>query len=338
MRRIILFLVIASFVAAPSRLSRVEGEAPTSSALTLPLKDGSVRFAVIGDFGTGERAQYELAQQMEKYHGIFPFDFVVLLGDNIYGGHRPSDFEHKFEQPYKTLLDAGVKFYASLGNHDNPDERFYKPFNMGGERYYEFKKGGVAFFALDSNYMSPQQLQWLEQNLKNAGSGWKICFFHHPLYSDGKSHGPDLDLRAHLEPLFQKYGVDTVLSGHDHVYERFKPQNGIYYFVEGNSGELRSHDLRSSGEMSKGFDTDRAFMLVEIAGDQFYFQAVSRTGETVDSGMLPKQQAGVGSLSPANLQPSQSKQTLPTGQLRFEAGAIQGRFTRTADHNRAASF
>src|SRR3990170_5881925 len=126
------------------------------SELTLPLKPGSVRFAVIGDSGTGDRNQYEVAEQMANYHEKFPFDFVIMLGDNIYGGDSPSDYKKKFELPYKTLLDAGVKFYASLGNHDNPNQRLYSPFNMSGERYYTFKKGNVGFFALDSTYMKPE--------------------------------------------------------------------------------------------------------------------------------------------------------------------------------------
>src|ERR1700759_3922859 len=125
----------------------------------LPLKSGSVRFAVIGDSGTGDREQYQIAEQMERFRQQVKFDFVIMLGDNIYGGHSPNDFSNKFEPPHKPLLDAGVKFYGSLGNHDDPEvERLYKPFNMGGERYYVFKKGDVAFFALASNYMDPKQL------------------------------------------------------------------------------------------------------------------------------------------------------------------------------------
>jgi predicted phosphodiesterase len=277
-----------------------EGVPVQPGGLTLPLKPNSVRFGVIGDSGTGDRNQYEVAEQMAKYHEKFPFDFVIMLGDNLYGGDKPRDFDQKFERPYKALLDAGVKFYASLGNHDNPNERFYKPFNMSGERYYAFKKGNVGFFALDGNYMSPQQLNWVNQQLESTDSAWKICFFHQPLYSDGKFHGPDLDLRTRLEPLLQKYGVNVVFSGHEHIYERIMPQHGIYYFVLGNSGELRLHNLRPSAEMTKGFDTDRDFMLVEIAGDELYFQAISRTGQTVDSDTFIKQRANASPLLPAN--------------------------------------
>ena len=77
---------------------------------------------------------------MEAYRQVVSFSFVIMLGDNIYGGDSPADFARKFEEPYKPLLDAGVKFYASLGNHDNPDERLYKLFNMGGERYYTSRR------------------------------------------------------------------------------------------------------------------------------------------------------------------------------------------------------
>src|ERR1051326_9241549 len=103
----------------------------------LPLLPKSVRFAVIGDSGTGDREQHEVAKLLEAYRQKVGFDFVIMLGANIYGSHNPGDFARKFEQPYKPLLDAGVKFYASLGNHDDPNvERLYKPFNMNGERYY----------------------------------------------------------------------------------------------------------------------------------------------------------------------------------------------------------
>ena len=262
--------------------------------LKLPLLKGSVRFAVIGDSGTGEKEQYEIAKQMEEYRQAVNFDFVIMLGDNIYGGHTPHDFAQKFEVPYKPLLDAGVKFYASLGNHDDPKlEPLYKPFNMNGERYYTFKKGDVQFFALDSNYMDAQQLSWLEQNLRSSKAQWKICFFHHPLYNDGKMHGPDLDLRNQLSPLLKIYGVNVVFSGHEHAYERLKPIDNIYYFIQGDSGKLVHHDFRPSEETAKTFDRDRTFMIVEIAGENLYFQTISASGETVDSGELPRPAASV---------------------------------------------
>ena len=289
MRRSVFLLLLFRGIAAAAKALRSGADQQTiGPALKLPLTPNSVRFAIIGDSGTGERPQVEVARQMELFHQDFPFDFVLMLGDNIYGSKTPEDFRKKFEHPYEPLRSAGVKFYAALGNHDHTSERLYKPFNMDGQRYYTFKLGNVQFFALDSNYMDPAQLEWLGHQLSSSGATWKICFFHHPLYSHGKFHGSDLDLRARLEPLLVQYKVDVVLNGHEHVYERVKPQQGIYYFVLGNSGELRLHNLSPSPDTEKGFDTDRTFGLIEIAGDQFNFQIIARSGATVDSGVLQK--------------------------------------------------
>ena len=274
---------------ASAAQAAAQGSSPALD-VRLPLKPKSLRFAVIGDSGTGDRNQYQVARLLETYRQVVGFEFVIMLGDNIYGSHEPKDFAEKFEVPYKPLLDAGVKFYASLGNHDDPNvERLYKPFNMNGERYYSFKKKDAAFFALDSNYMDPKQLDWVQQNLQSSDARWKICFFHHPLFNAGKSHGPDVDLRSQLLPLFRQYRVNVVFSGHEHVYERLAPQENIYFFVAGNSAKLMSHDLGASNEVKVGFDSDRGFMLIEIDGDQLYFQAISRSGKTIDAGTLPHQ-------------------------------------------------
>src|SRR5207245_1670180 len=113
-------------------------------------------------------------------------------------------------------------------------------------------------------------------------------YFHHPLYSSGRTHGSSLDLRAKLEPLFQHYGVNVVFAGHDHIYERIKPQQGIYYFVSGSGGSLRKGDLRRADFTETGYDQDFTFMLVEIEGDNLHFESVTRTGVVVDSGVLPR--------------------------------------------------
>lgn len=271
-----------------------DGGAQSAGApeVTLPLKNGDVRFAVIGDNGTGEKPELEIANLMQAYWQTVHFTFVTMNGDNIYGGHSPADFARKFEEPYKPLLDEGVKFYACLGNHDDSAlERNYKLFNMGGERYYTFNKGPVEFFVLDSNYMDPTQLAWLQAQLSASTAKWKIAYFHHPLFTAAKFHGPDVDLRQQLMPLFEQYGVNVVLSGHEHVYERIKPQQGIYFFLLGNSGQLRFHNIRKGNDLDiVGMDSHRTFMLVEISGNDFYFQTIDDAGETVDSGDLKLQQ------------------------------------------------
>ena len=257
--------------------------------ITLPNKPDSLKFAVIGDSGTGSKSQYAIAQKLIASHTKFPYAFVLMMGDNLYSGSGAKDFSKKFEEPYKALLDSGMKFYASLGNHDNPNERYYKGFNMNGERFYTFKpKNGIRFYALDSNYMDKEQLAWLEKELAASGSDWKIAFFHHPLYSSGGAHGSDLQLRTLLEPIFLKYGVDAVFGGHEHFYERIKPQKGIYYFISGGAAKLREGDVGKSEFSAKSFDSGYHFMLLEIVKDELHFQVITDQGKTVDSGVLPR--------------------------------------------------
>jgi 3',5'-cyclic AMP phosphodiesterase CpdA len=157
---------------------------------------------------------------------------------------------------------------------------------MGGQRYYTFVRNDVRFVVLDSSSLDPPQIHWLDRTLSNAQEPWKIVYLHHPLYSDGGRHGGSADLRVTLEPMFVKWGVSVVYSGHDHIYERFKPQNGIVYFVSGAGGQLRRGDLHGSDQMAAGFDRDQSFMLNEIDGDVLYFQVLSRTGATIDRGTI----------------------------------------------------
>jgi 3',5'-cyclic AMP phosphodiesterase CpdA len=243
---------------------------------------------VIGDNGTGDRREYEVAAQMTAVQATFRFDTVIMLGDNMYGSQKPQDFINKFERPYQGLLDAGVRFYAALGNHDKQSNRFYKPFNMGGQRYYTYVKNNVRFFVLDTDLLDAKQLVWIETALRNSSDEWKICYFHHPLYSDARTHGPQVDVRVVLEPLFVKYGVNVVFSGHDHVYERLQPQKGIAYFVSGAGGQLRNGDIKPSELTAVFFDEDQSFMVVEIDGGTLFFKAISRTGKTVDSGSITR--------------------------------------------------
>ena len=277
MRRLLFAVLIAGL---PLQLAAQE--------LRLPNKPGTVKFAVIGDAGTGSKEQVAVGKEMAAWRAKFPFEFVVMTGDNMYGGERARDFQKKFEIPYKPLLDAGVKFYASLGNHDDAAvQRNYKLFNMNGERFYSFKpKDGVRFFAIDSNYVDKAQLTWLDKELAASGSEWKIMFFHHPLYSSGETHGSAELQRGLLEPVFVKYGVNVVLAGHEHFYERVKPQKGIAHFTLGSSAKLRRGDLQKSELTAYGNDTDYTFMLVEIDGDEMFFQAINQKGVTLDTGSV----------------------------------------------------
>lgn len=270
---------------------------PTATGLTLPNARDSLKFAVLGDFGTGEKRQYQLAERMAEVHRQFPFELVVLVGDNIYGSDRPQDYTRKFEVPYKPLLDAGVKFYGALGNHDAREQRFYKLFNMDGALYYSFKapKQDVRFIALESTYMEPKQQAWLEKTLSESREDWKIVYMHHPLYSSGKTHGSDEQLRRVLEPLFIQHGVSLVLAGHDHFYERVKPQHDITHFVAGSGGKLRRGDVRHGLPFSAAIvDDQNVFVVMELEKDRIVFNAVGTDGRVVDSGEITRVQAKPG--------------------------------------------
>ena len=262
-------------------LTTIVAASALAQDLTLPNQKDSLKFAVIGDSGTGNADQYRTAKVFVDTRQKFLFEFVLMLGDNMYGGDS-RDFQNKFERPYKPLLDAGIKFYAALGNHDSPNQRMYKPFNMNGERFYTFRpRPGVRFFALDSNYMDRTQLSWLEKELAASGSDWKIMYFNHPIYSSGGAHGSDTALRDQLEPLFLKHGVDVVLAGHEHFYERLKPQKGIHYFTSGDVGGTFTE---------KAFDQGFHFMVFEVVGDRLHFQAISDLNKTIDSGIIARRQ------------------------------------------------
>ena len=212
----------------------LSGWALADPLVPLPGKTDSLKFAVIGDNGTGEAPQFDVGRQMAQARAAFPFELVLMLGDNMYGRQSPQDFVDKFERPYAALLQAGVPFYATLGNHDDPNNRSYPGFHMDGARYYTFTRKSVRFFVFDTNLLDRPQQAWIEQTLKAATEPWRIAYFHHPLYSDAGRHGSNVELRVVLEPLLVQNGVDVVFSGHDHAYERITAQQGINFVLRQN--------------------------------------------------------------------------------------------------------
>lgn len=247
----------------------------------------SLSFAVIGDSGTGKTGQFAVARQMKARCDKNRFEFVLMLGDNIYSNGAAKNFKQKFELPYEALLNDGVKFYASLGNHDVRTGREaqinYDKFNMGGQQYYSFTKGEAEFFALDSTRMDAAQLAWIEDKMQASTARWKVAFFHHPLYSSGKRHGSEVNLRATLEPLFTRFGVQVVFSGHDHFYERIKPQQGIQYFVAGASGQLRKNGMKKKSDLTAASnDTTHSFLLVQVNAAEMKIEAIGEDGMVLD--------------------------------------------------------
>ncbi|MEW6126376.1 MAG: metallophosphoesterase [Acidobacteriota bacterium] len=202
-----------------------------------------VRVLAFGDFGTGSKAQKETAAAMLAFHRKTPFDFGVTLGDNFYdaGMASPADARWKiwWEELYTPL---GIKFYASLGNHDwgladSPAaEILYSSASWKMPAlYYTFTAGAAQFFALDTNEMSEAQLAWLKDQLDKSKARWKIVYGHHPIYSDGE-HGDSLVLAQKLLPVIEGR-ADIYLVGHDHIIEHLKPSDSkIHYLIAGGGG------------------------------------------------------------------------------------------------------
>jgi predicted phosphodiesterase len=278
------------------RIEALDVSTVAPGTLTLPNEDRSIKFAVIGDGGRGWQPQHDVAAQMVAFRKSFDFDFVLMAGDNIYEGPATAeDYRIKFEDPYKTLLADGVKFYAVLGNHDDPKQIYYEPFNMKGNRYYTFTPPvdpitrwdtRVRFFALDSTNLDGEQMRWFEHEAAESRAEWKIALMHHPLYTAGRYTLAARGLRFAVESSFVNGGIDVVFSGHEHIYNRSELQKGILYFVTGGAGSLRQGDVRRSALIAKGYDEDFHFMLVEIADGGFFWQAINRKGVTIDAGAM----------------------------------------------------
>jgi len=194
------------------------------------------------------------------------------------------------------LLAAGVKFYATLGNHDEMQADYhvnYKDFNMGGKRYYNFVKGIegsnnlVEFFVLDTNAevsVEKAQVDWLTKALTDSKARWKVAYMHQSLFSSGRMHPPYLGMRSQLHPLFVKYKVSLVLAGHTHVYERIKPQDGVQYITEGASGKLMRNNLVKTSPLTAfGNDQQQSFLLIHVTPKDFAVEAIGLDGKQFDT-------------------------------------------------------
>jgi predicted MPP superfamily phosphohydrolase len=203
-----------------------------------------VRVLAFGDFGTGSPGQRQVATAMADLNRKVPFDFAITLGDNFYNAGMASPTDPRWKTLWDELYDPlGIKVYAALGNHDwvlsdspaaeilyserSPSWRMPSP-------YYTFTAGPAQFFALDTNEISDAQLTWLDGELKKSTDKWRIVYGHHPIYSDGE-HGDSQVLAQKLLPVL-KNRVDVYLTGHDHILNHVKPENGVQFFVSGGGG------------------------------------------------------------------------------------------------------
>lgn len=257
-----------------------------------PDSETELNFAVIGDAGTGGTDQFRVARQLAETYRRDPYGLLLTVGDNVYGGDVVDRAKDVIDKPYKPLFDAGVEFRPSLGNHDvdDSDDLLETLETLGmPDRYYNFTEGPIDFFALDSNWMSGAQMNWLREGLGCSDSQWQVVYMHHPLYSSGK-HGSHTSLRDALEPLLVEAGADIVFSGHDHDYERSTPQHGVVHVVTGGAGHLRDVGASEFTVVSK---SELHFVLVEVTENSMDIKAINVDGVVIDSFSIEPRPASV---------------------------------------------
>ncbi|NVJ12901.1 metallophosphoesterase [Myxococcus sp. AM010] len=273
----------------------------------------SVHFVTVGDFGTGGSNQRKVAAALVKREA----ELFVALGDNAYADGTEAEIQNNLFVPMEALL-ARVPFFAAIGNHEYVTnqgqpylDNLYLPSNNpeGTERYYSFDWGHVHFVALDSNCAvglasadrctRDAQKAWLERDLAGSTQPWKIVFFHHPPWSSGE-HGSQLSMRRHFGPIMEKYGVDLVLTGHDHNYERSKPmkgdavagsgETGIPYLVVGGGGATLRKLPGSKPDWSVIRDNQAyGFLDVTVVDGTLTAQLLGVNGDIVDRFTLRKE-------------------------------------------------
>lgn len=259
---------------------------------------GTVSFAVIGDYGSGYREEAEVAALVKGWQP----DLIITVGDNNYPSGEASTIESRIGLYFGLYLTAATpgadstevagRFFPSLGNHDwgnrcqNPQgaRPYLAYFSLpGNERYYDFIRGPVHFFALDSDSNEPDgiavdsvQAKWLREQLASSTSPWKVVYLHHPPFSSGR-HGST----APLQWPFEEWGTSVVLSGHDHLYERLQV-GGIPYFVNGLGGKSIYQFGTVREESRVRFNKDFGAMLVEASPAAIRFRFISRGRRLVD--------------------------------------------------------
>ena len=246
------------------------------------------RFAVFGDSGSGKRDQYELARLVEQHQ----VDLIVHTGDVVYPSGEDKYYRAKFYLPYKRLLER-IPIFPVMGNHDFETsggqpwlDNFFLP---GAERFYSFDYSNAHFSALDSYHIDAASAHWLDQDLAKTDKTWKIVYFHEPPFSNKTDRTGSAGARNLWVPLLEKYQVDIVFSGHDHLYTRFKTRAGVTYIVEGLGGYSRYEINKDARNVESTDNREYGFGLVEVAGPSLIFRHISASGKVLDSFTLQKQ-------------------------------------------------
>lgn len=300
--RILLWLVIVVLFAAGSLtatyprqvrayLTHWKGSPRSTVAYEMPAEAGGlVRVAVAGDVGDSGTRLSRTADGIAALQGETGYDGLLLLGDNVYPNGDPRRLPETVFEPFAPVLERGAALMAIVGNHDVRDGHGLpqiRALGMGG-LWWAKTFGDALFIGLDSNQPdNPTQLRWLERTLATSRSNWKIVSLHHPPYSAGYQ-GSSLDVREAFTPIFERYGVQLVLSGHDHDYQRSVPIGGVTYVVSGAAAGSRRTSERDFTAASFAW---HHFVELDIYADRLVGRAVNQSGRVADTWTLTARSA-----------------------------------------------
>lgn len=258
----------------------------------------ATRIAVIGDFGSGKQGEAEIASAIRDDDELVNFTALITTGDNVYPSGKPEDFDAAWTVPYGWVDDAGIQVLASLGNHDRKSghqEQVMDLLGMPG-RWYSEQVGDVQVIVLDGNDVdNPEQGRFLDDVLaqpRDQGVDWRVVVFHQPAFSCSRHQSTPAVQRAWVE-LFSRSDVDLVLNGHDHVYERFGPIDGVTYVVTGAAGDSL-YEMRGCPKGTPDpvvAAARRHYVVLEASPDQLRIEAVTGQGTLLDSAVLAHRDA-----------------------------------------------
>lgn len=309
-----------------------------------------IRIWVLGDSGTGDFNAAKVRDAYYQFTGARHTDLWLMLGDNAYDSGTDVEYQRKVFDIYPDMLRKSV-LWPTMGNHDGLSSRsvtqsgpYFDIFTLpkaaeaggapsGTEAYYSFDYANIHFVSLDSEDMMwddlPGMKAWLHTDLASTEQRWVIAYFHHPPYSKGKHDsdvaGESTRVRTEILPILESYGVDLVLSGHSHSYERsmlldghygisstlqpsmiksasdgrvdsegayvkpMGPHQGTVYVVAGSSGLAQpgplNHPVMVSSQLRLGS------FVIDVDGDQLDAVFLNNYGEVADTFRITKTDA-----------------------------------------------
>ncbi|MEX2102909.1 MAG: metallophosphoesterase [Gaiellaceae bacterium] len=239
----------------------------------------------VGDFGVGGETQRATGEAMRRFEAAHPAQLLVTLGDNDYTRSPPA-FRRNWTSSFGWLAGAGVAPAGSLGNHDVEVQGGRYEFELLGmpRAFYRRSLPHVDIFILNSNRVTETQTKWLRTRLAASTARWRVVAFHHPPFSCG-GHEGNATVRRVWKPLFERFGVDLVLSGHSHNFQRFAAVKGVRYVVHGGGGARLYPLTRCPAWYPRrvAARTARGFLYLLADEQTLRVWALNRTGTTMNT-------------------------------------------------------